>query len=65
MKTMNDTPFAIGTMAARIEPAANARTVIVKGTFDLNHGKIATLAKDQAQLSADRYWDDDLSSTGS
>ena len=59
MLTKNLTPFPIGTKVCSRRPPAPELTLVVKGTFAIVDGGVATPIEDQPPLTAETFADDD------
>lgn len=51
MKIINDTPFKIETLPTKGPKGNTVLTIIVKGTFDIQHGEPATVASEQIPVT--------------
>jgi hypothetical protein len=60
MTVKNNTPFKLIPQPSQVSPPAHSLTVIVKGTFDLQHGGTCTLADEQMDFAADETYLDDV-----
>jgi hypothetical protein len=62
MEPVNQTPFALAPIVGRLNFPGYSLTLIVKGTFDLSNGEVATPAEEQLFPTGDEYFpgDDDL-----
>lgn len=61
LQVFNDTDFALGLRAGKVNPPSHSLTVIVKGTFRLTPGGVAASVPEdeRALLSGDVYRDDE------
>ena len=62
---INDTPLRFAPMPGRIRFPGHSLTLIVKGTFDLAPGEVASLADEQILPTGDEPYADDKEGTGS
>jgi len=65
MEILNTTPLRFAPMTGRLPFPGHSLTLIVKGTFDLEHGRPARLAEDQFEPTDDAYAPEDQEQTGS
>ncbi|MCC7536845.1 MAG: DUF2169 domain-containing protein [Deltaproteobacteria bacterium] len=52
-------PFELGTLLYPLRPPEVSMVVVAKGTFDLQHGATAKVARPQRPLSGDTFFDDE------
>jgi uncharacterized protein YjbI with pentapeptide repeats len=60
MLLVNDTPFSFAPMHGKVRWPADTATLIVKGSFRLEHGRAATPLPEQDPVSGDVFAGDDL-----
>ncbi len=60
MKVVNKTPFAFQPLPSTVNPPQRSLTLILKGTFTLNHQGVVTLDKEQLPISTDKPFLDDI-----
>lgn len=65
MQSINRTPYPDASIAGRLEFPAHSLTLIVKGTFDLSNGGVATPAEDPLFPTGDEFHPDDVDELGS
>lgn len=65
LEIFNDTPLQFAPMPGRIRFPGHSLTLIVKGTFDLAPGEVASLAEEQILPTGDELYADDKEGTGS
>ena len=65
MRVLNRTPFPFAPYPGRLTFPGHTLTLIVKGTFDLSHGGIATPAEEQEHVTGDVFYDEDPEMQGS
>lgn len=63
MKLVADSPMAVGWLPWSFEPGSMRLVVAVKATWDLPREGLATLAREQAFVTGDEHWDDDVDRT--
>ena len=64
MEILTKSSFQVLPFAGRINFPGNSLTILVKATFDISHKTIAKLADEQLPATADEYYPDDESQTG-
>lgn len=65
MEFLNSTLLNAAFLPGRINFPDHSLTLIVKGSFDLRHGKTAALSDVQGYPTGDEYYPDDIDMTGS
>ena len=64
MEIITKSAFQVLPFSGRINFPGNSLTILIKATFDISHKAIAKLAEDQLPATADEYYPDDESQTG-
>lgn len=65
METINQTPFQFAPYPGRLNFPGHSLTLIVKGTFDLLHGRNAIPSEEQLYPTGDEFFPDDVDMQGS
>lgn len=65
MEILNNTNFTFAYIPGRVKYPAYSLTVVIKGTFDLVHGKPVVLSDEQLYPTGDEPYPDDDEGTGS
>jgi uncharacterized protein YjbI with pentapeptide repeats len=60
MKLISDTPLTVGWLTWAFEPPAMRLVLAVKATFEIPRDGLCTLAAEQAFVTGDVHWDDDV-----
>jgi len=61
LRIVKETPFEFGFLHWQVRPPEGAMMVFLKGTFDLVHDGVCTVAAEQALITGPLHWDDDPS----
>lgn len=59
MRIIKETPFEFGFLYWQVRPPEGALMVFLKGTFDLVHDGVCTVAAEQSLITGPLHWDDD------
>jgi uncharacterized protein YjbI with pentapeptide repeats len=65
LETINQTPFQFAPYPGRLNFPGHSLTLIVKGTFDLLHGRNAIPSEEQLYPTGDEFFPDDVDMQGS
>jgi hypothetical protein len=60
MTIKNNTPFKLAALASQVAPPRRSMTVIMKGTFKLEHDGVCSIADEQLELAADQPYLDEV-----
>lgn len=59
MRIVKETPFEFGFLPWQVRPPEGSLMVFLKGTFDLVHDGVCTIAAEQGLITGPLHWDDD------